>query len=109
MVIAAVTPYTHSMDRVLAFIGGTLAPQVATSTIALDIAAVTRVADGDPYWRPRLICARRMLEQRRAAERQASVSCRADAEKRYLANRRARAEENRQRAKAGGSAKKQKK
>ncbi len=82
--------------------------RVATSTIATDIAAVEadEILAATDFWRPRLVCARRMLREKQAAERQAAAEIREAARKRYLARRKDRAIEQSSLAKLGGSGKK---
>ena len=108
MVIATKTPLSLAMNRVLIFVESGES-HVATRQLQEDIVLVTSFAASDDYWRPRLACARRLLEKKKCTEASYAQTCRAMAKRRYLANRAARAEENRERAKLGGSAKKQKK
>ncbi|MDO8590229.1 MAG: hypothetical protein Q7R69_03070 [bacterium] len=102
---------TRSIGRVIEFLACTLPVQVATSTVAADIAAVEldkQLATSD-FWRPRLACARRMLSERRRKETEFSASIREAAHKRYLAHRSERAEEQRRMAAGMGAGSKKKK
>ncbi|MDP3947549.1 MAG: hypothetical protein Q8Q41_02565 [bacterium] len=98
-----------SFARVVAHISCTLESQIATSTIAADIETVERIAGSDPYWRPRLACARSMLAERKRTKARQVDTLREAAKKRYSAHLKDRSETQRQLAKLGGAAKKQKK
>ena len=95
-----------SILRLNKFLSCTLPGHVASSTIAADIELVSHELGYTNFWRPRIVCARKMLDERRTAERTASLSCEAARKRRYLANRARRAEENRQMAAGMGAGKK---
>lgn len=84
--------------------------RVATSTVAADIAVLgaDEILAATDFWRPRLVCARRMLREKQDAEKQAAAGIREAARKRYLARRKDRAAEQSTLAKLGGSGGKKK-
>lgn len=99
---------TPMVQRLMKFVEGTLPSTVATSTIATDLAEVRRCYGSESGFRQLIADAEQRLSKRRAADEAALDEVRRQARDRYQRNRRNRASENRERAKEGGSARKQK-
>ena len=57
-----------AQTRLLKFLDGTLDPSVPSARVAEDIAALAVTLGRDPFWRPRLGAAGRLLAERREAE-----------------------------------------
>ena len=125
--MAIAEPVVEMMKgRVLAFLGGTLDLAVPTARIAEDIAALAVTLGRDPFWRPRLGAAGRLLAERREAEAESAkelvanflagiareeaaakaAAIKREAHSRYLRRREGRREEDRRRSVGAGSGKK---
>lgn len=94
-----------SGERVLAFIGGTLAESVATSTISTDIESVRSWGASYSFWELRLAEADPLYADRRKSEIAASQIVREAASERYQRYRGARRFADHERSKQSGSGK----
>ena len=115
-----------AQTRLLKFLDGTLDPSVPSARVAEDIAALAVTLGRDPFWRPRLGAAGRLLAERREAEAESAkelvanflagiareeaaakaAAIKREAHSRYLRRREGRREEDRRRSVGAGSGKK---